>query len=97
MLEGLRVLGMKEKKLENSVVFLFNGGEESLQDASHLFSTQFDKNVIKSLRSVINLEACGNHGPEIVFQANSEEMIRALARTPYPYASTVASESGSIF
>lgn len=71
-------------------------GEESLQDASHLFSTQFDPTIVKSLRSVINLEACGNAGTEIVFQATSAEMIKALSRTPRPYASTVASE-GEIY
>jgi hypothetical protein len=54
MLEILRVMGMRNRSLENSVVFLFNGGEESLQDASHLFSTQFDSTIVKSLKSVVS-------------------------------------------
>ncbi|ORY69282.1 hypothetical protein BCR35DRAFT_319080 [Leucosporidium creatinivorum] len=90
MLESLRVMGLTERRLTNSVVFLFNGGEESLQDASHLFITQHP--LKDSIRAVINLEACGVGGPEIVFQATSEEMIRALARTPRPYGTVLASE-----
>jgi hypothetical protein len=54
MLEILRVMGMRNRSLENSVVLLFNGGEESLQDASHLFSTQFDSTIVKSLKSVVS-------------------------------------------
>lgn len=41
---------------------------------------------------MINLEACGTDGKEIVFQATSPEMIRALAKTPSPYATIIASE-----
>ncbi|SCZ90186.1 BZ3500_MvSof-1268-A1-R1_Chr1-3g01827 [Microbotryum saponariae] len=69
---------------------VFNGGEESLQDASHLFITQHP--LKDSVRAVINLEACGVGGPEIVFQATSEEMIKALSKTPRPYGTTLASE-----
>ncbi|KAM0793486.1 hypothetical protein ACM66B_000927 [Microbotryomycetes sp. NB124-2] len=90
MLETLRVMGMTRRRLTNSVIFLFNGAEESLQDASHLFITQHP--LKDSVRAVINLEACGVAGPEIVFQATSEEMIRALAKTPRPYATVLASE-----
>ncbi|KAK4057683.1 hypothetical protein OIO90_001331 [Microbotryomycetes sp. JL221] len=90
MLETLRVMGMTKRKLTNSVIFLFNGAEESLQDASHLFITQHP--LKDTVKAVINLEACGVAGPEIVFQATSEEMIRALAKSPRPYATVLASE-----
>jgi hypothetical protein len=40
MVEALRVMSQTRTRLHNSVVFLFNGGEESLQDASHLFITK---------------------------------------------------------
>lgn len=69
---------------------VFNSAEESLQDASHLFITQHP--LKDSIRAVINLEACGVGGPEIVFQATSDEMIRALAKTPRPYATVLANE-----
>lgn len=72
MLETLRVMSMTPRRLTNSVVFLFNGAEESLQDASHLFITQHP--LRKTVKSVINLEACGVAGSEIVFQATSDEM-----------------------
>ncbi|GJN92127.1 hypothetical protein Rhopal_005157-T1 [Rhodotorula paludigena] len=90
MLEALRVMGMGERRLTNSVIFLFNGAEESLQDASHLFITQHP--LRSTVRAVINIEACGTDGKEIVFQATSPEMIQALARTPSPYATVIASE-----
>ncbi|GEM06060.1 endoplasmic reticulum metallopeptidase [Rhodotorula toruloides] len=90
MLEALRVMALGHRKLTNAAIFLFNGAEESLQDASHLFITQHP--LRNSVRAVINLEACGTDGKEIVFQATSPEMIQALARTPSPYATIIASE-----
>ncbi|GAA5899500.1 Pff1p [Sporobolomyces salmoneus] len=90
MLESMRVMALGKRRLTNSVVFLFNGAEESLQDASHLFITQHP--LKDTVRGVINLEACGTDGKEITFQATSEEMVRALARTPTPYATIIASE-----
>ncbi|GAA6059342.1 hypothetical protein JCM10212_003240 [Sporobolomyces blumeae] len=90
MLEALRVMALGDRKLTNSVVFLFNGAEESLQDASHLFITQHP--LKDTIRAVINLEACGTDGKEITFQATNSEMVRALARTPTPYATIIASE-----
>lgn len=52
---------------------VFNNAEESLQDGSHLFSTQHPW--APSVHAVINLEAAGTTGPELLFQATSEEMI----------------------
>ncbi|GAA5912605.1 hypothetical protein JCM8208_004787 [Rhodotorula glutinis] len=90
MLEAMRVMALGERRLTNSVIFLFNGAEESLQDASHLFITQHP--LKDTVKAVINIEACGTDGKEIVFQATSPEMIRALAKTPSPYATVIASE-----
>lgn len=43
MLESIRVLSQtNDLKLDTALVFLFNGAEESLQDASHLFITQHE-------------------------------------------------------
>ena len=51
---------------------VYNSAEESLQDASHLFITQHE--LAKSCQVVINLEACGNSGASMAFQATSEEV-----------------------
>lgn len=56
MLETLRVMALSPRRLTNSLILLFNGAEESLQDASHLFITQHP--LRKTIRAVINLEAC---------------------------------------
>ncbi|KLO13952.1 hypothetical protein SCHPADRAFT_920864 [Schizopora paradoxa] len=73
-----------------SIVFLWNNAEESLQDGSHLFSTQHP--IKDTVRAIINLEACGTTGPEILFQATSEEMIEAYSKVPRPYGTVVAND-----
>ena len=96
-LEAIRVLVGTPERLHNSVVFLFNGAEESLQDASHLFITQHP--LKDTIRSVINLEAVGTAGRELLFQATNEQMIRAYSHAPRKYGSILASEifgSGAI-
>jgi Zn-dependent M28 family amino/carboxypeptidase len=40
MLELVRLILMDPRKLQNTLVFLFNGAEETLQDASHAFITK---------------------------------------------------------
>lgn len=40
MLEILRVLSQQEKRLRHSVIFLFNGAEETPLQAAHGFITQ---------------------------------------------------------
>ncbi|KAG8969548.1 hypothetical protein FRC03_001987 [Tulasnella sp. 419] len=74
----------------HAVVFLFNNAEESLQDGSHLFTTQ--SAIASTVRAVINLEAAGTTGPEILFQATSEEMVEAYSHVPRPYATVLAND-----
>ncbi|TCD68032.1 hypothetical protein EIP91_011643 [Steccherinum ochraceum] len=91
MLECLRVLiNTPNWEPTYSIVFLFNNAEESLQDGSHLYSTQHP--TAQSVRAVINLEACGTTGPELLFQATSEEMIQAYSRVPRPFGTVIANE-----
>ncbi|KAG0076533.1 hypothetical protein BGZ92_002373 [Podila epicladia] len=69
---------------------VFNGGEESLQDASHSFITAHE--LKDNVRAVVNLEACGTSGPEVLFQANSREMIEAYRTVPYPHGTVLAND-----
>ncbi|KAJ3545708.1 hypothetical protein NM688_g5597 [Phlebia brevispora] len=91
MLECARVLvNTPDWQPSNAIIFLFNNAEESLQDGSHLFSTQHP--IAKTVRAAINLEAAGTTGPELLFQASSEQMIRAYARVPRPFGTILANE-----
>jgi Zn-dependent M28 family amino/carboxypeptidase len=73
-----------------SPLTVFNNAEESLQDGSHLYSTQDPS--ASSVRAVINLEAAGSTGPELLFQATSEQMIVAHSRVPRPLGTVMANE-----
>ncbi|KAF8682072.1 hypothetical protein AX14_004421 [Amanita brunnescens Koide BX004] len=75
---------------EHAIVFLFNNAEESLQDGSHLFSTQHP--IASTVRAVINLEAAGTTGRELLFQASSEQMIQAYSHVPRPYGTILAND-----
>lgn len=44
------------------------------------------------MRAVINLEAAGTAGRELLFQATSQEMIDVYSRVPRPYGSIFANE-----
>ncbi|KAI0262359.1 hypothetical protein BC834DRAFT_925273 [Gloeopeniophorella convolvens] len=91
MLECIRVLThTPDWTPAHALVFLFNHAEESLQDASHLFSTQHP--IAHTVRAFVNLEAAGNEGKELLFQATSEEMIRAYSKVPRPSGTVVANE-----
>ncbi|KAG5638589.1 hypothetical protein H0H81_011675 [Sphagnurus paluster] len=91
MLDCMRVLINTPKWTpKHAIVFLFNNAEESLQDGSHLFSTQHP--VASTIRAAINLEAAGTTGREILFQATSEEMIEAYSHVPRPFGTIFAND-----
>ncbi|XP_020289760.1 endoplasmic reticulum metallopeptidase 1-like [Pseudomyrmex gracilis] len=93
MLEILRIITRSSKMLKHSIVFLFNGAEENILQASHGFITQHPW--AKEVRTFINLEACGAGGRELLFQAgpHSPWILEVYAKSvPYPYASSLAQE-----
>ncbi|CAO3689480.1 unnamed protein product [Umbelopsis ramanniana] len=91
MLEIIRIMSQQSwDGYKNSVVFLFNGAEESLQDASHAFITMHE--LKDSIRAVVNVDSCGTTGREILFQANSREMIDAYKQAPYPHGTVMAND-----
>ncbi|PWN45424.1 hypothetical protein IE81DRAFT_320179 [Ceraceosorus guamensis] len=92
MLELLRIFTTSPRpKLRHSIILLFNNGEESLQDASHLYITQHEP-TRHSVRAVVNLEACGVSGPELLFQADSEQLVEAYAKAPRPFGTILAND-----
>ncbi|KAJ7768520.1 hypothetical protein B0H16DRAFT_1520063 [Mycena metata] len=91
MLDCIRVLvDTPEWSPAHAVVFLFNHAEESLQDGSHLFSTQHP--IRHTVRAIINLEAAGTTGRELLFQATSEEMVKAYSHVPRPFGTIFAND-----
>ncbi|ORY22823.1 hypothetical protein BCR39DRAFT_550650 [Naematelia encephala] len=90
MLEVARVLIERNEPFDNSIIFMWNGGEETLQDGSHLYSTQHE--TAKDVRAMINLEAAGSMGGALLFQATSAEMIDAYSHAPYPRGTVIAAD-----
>lgn len=90
MLEIARVLVERNKAFDNSIIFLWNGAEETLQDGSHLYSTQHE--TAKQVKAVINLEAAGTTGGALLFQATSKEMIEAYSHAPHPRGTVIAAD-----
>ncbi|KXS15885.1 hypothetical protein M427DRAFT_69773 [Gonapodya prolifera JEL478] len=79
------------KNLKNPIIFLFNGAEESFYDGSYGFMRSHP--YANTVKAVINLEACGQGGPEALFQANSPEMVRSYARgAKWPHGSVMAND-----
>lgn len=90
MLDIARVLIERNKPFDNSVIFMWNGAEETLQDGSHLYSTQHESR--ESVHAVINLEAAGTTGGALLFQATSREMIEAFRHAPHPRGTVIAAD-----
>jgi hypothetical protein len=66
MVEVLRNIVSDERPLRHAVIFNFNGAEETNWQAAHGFITQH--RWAPSIRAVVNLEAAGTGGRELVFQ-----------------------------
>ncbi|KAL4114456.1 hypothetical protein PRIC2_014393 [Phytophthora ramorum] len=90
MVELLRMFVLNPPKYA-TLVFNFNGAEETIMQAAHGFITQHPWT--DSIRAFINLEAAGAGGRELLFQTGSDELALAYAQgAKYPHASIIAQE-----
>jgi hypothetical protein len=92
MVELLRVL-TKSSELRRPVIFLFNGGEEIILQASHGFVTQHPWS--QDAKYVINLDSCGAGGKEIMFQTTERDsyLVDVYARSvPHPHGQVMGQE-----
>ncbi|GMF56739.1 unnamed protein product [Phytophthora fragariaefolia] len=90
MVELLRLFVLDPPK-HATLVFNFNGAEETIMQAAHGFITQHPWT--GTIRAFINLEAAGAGGRELLFQTGSDELALAYAQgAKYPHASIIAQE-----
>jgi len=91
MMEVFNLLVTKDVSLKHPIIFLFNGAEESNLQASHGFITQH--RWARDVRVVINLEALGAGGKELMFQCNSPWLSLLYGQSvPFPSSSAFAHE-----
>lgn len=93
MLEVLRIMSRQEKINRHSVIFLFNGAEETPLQASHGFVTQHKW--AKDIRALLNWESVGSGGKEMLFQTGPFHpwLVKLYAQSvPHPNAQAAAEE-----
>ena len=100
MMEIYRVLSQSPIKQRHTIIFLFNGSEETGLQAAHAFITQ--QQWRESVRAYINLESTGSGGKEILFRTGPKhdwlvKMYRESVPRPFgQVASEELFESGAI-
>lgn len=93
MLEVLRIMSRQERINRHSVVFLFNGAEETPLQAAHGFVMQHKW--AKSVRALLNWESVGSGGKEMLFQTGPFHpwLVKLYAQSAvHPNAQAVAEE-----
>ncbi|XP_073848916.1 endoplasmic reticulum metallopeptidase 1 [Musca autumnalis] len=92
MLEVMRVISKSDGPLKHPIVFLFNGAEENPLQASHAFITQHKW--AKNCKALINLDAAGSGGREVLFQSGPENpwLMRYYREVPHPFATSMGEE-----
>ncbi|KFB43336.1 AGAP003422-PA-like protein [Anopheles sinensis] len=92
MLEILRVLSRAAERTKHSIVFLFNGAEETPLQAAHGFVSQH--RWAAEVRAFLNLESAGSGGKEQLFQSGPQHpwLVAAYGRAVRHPAAQTASE-----
>lgn len=93
MLEVLRVMSQQEELNRHSVVFLFNGAEETPLQAAHGFVMKHKW--APSVRALLNWESVGSGGKEMLFQTGPFHpwLVKLYAQSVvHPNAQSVAEE-----
>uniref|UniRef100_A0A182XUW2 FXNA-like protease n=1 Tax=Anopheles quadriannulatus TaxID=34691 RepID=A0A182XUW2_ANOQN len=93
MLEILRVLSRAPERNRHSIVFLFNGAEETPLQASHGFIT--GHRWAREVRAFLNLESAGSGGKELLFQSGPQHpwLIEAYSRAVrHPFGQAIGEE-----
>ncbi|GJQ76385.1 hypothetical protein Trydic_g2102 [Trypoxylus dichotomus] len=92
MLEVIRKLSQSAEPPTNNLIFLFNGGEEANILASHGFITQHKW--APTVKVVVNLEATGADGKEILFQSGPDRawLMKYYSKVPYPFGHVAGEE-----
>lgn len=77
--------------LYSPLVFLFNGGEETLMQAAHGFMAT--SAFASQVGAFINIESTGPWGPDVIFQHTDDWTLSAFAKVaPYPRGNSVAQD-----
>lgn len=92
MLELLSILSTKETKNRQTIIFVFNGAEETGLRASHGFITQHKW--ANDIKAFINLEAAGSGGKETLFQTGPGNtwLLNHYNSVNRPFAQAVSEE-----
>ena len=90
LLELARVLVSSPNiQLSAPILFLFNGGEETLMQAAHGF-VHSGHEWVKDIGAFVNLEATGSGGPDTLFQHTADWTVKT-------YAAAAKYPRGSVF
>nr|NP_611418.1 uncharacterized protein Dmel_CG10081, isoform A [Drosophila melanogaster]AAF57569.1 uncharacterized protein Dmel_CG10081, isoform A [Drosophila melanogaster]AAY55128.2 RE61138p [Drosophila melanogaster]AOQ11175.1 CG10081-RA [synthetic construct] len=92
ILEVLRVISSRRKSFEHPIIFLINGSEENSLQASHGFIAYHKW--AKNCKAVINLDAAGSGGRELMFQSgpNNPWLVKIYKDGAKHYFSTTMAE-----
>ncbi|KAI0243697.1 hypothetical protein L0F63_002107 [Massospora cicadina] len=87
-LEVLRDAALKTP--ENTLVVLLDSAEEKGLMGSRAFTQH---KWFEAVRAVINLEASGVGGRALLFQTNSDTVLKAFVRAPHPFGTSIGNDA----